>query len=232
MLKKITIAWMTCLMLVSLVGCSNDNTEKKEETVDTKETPETNSGTREFTESNGLIKYITIEGNKVAIPETVGEYVGYLEKLGKVELSDTKKEVKDAEKMEANERASLTSYLKVYPTSDQFQTFGINYVNSKDKQIEVKDATVTRIVLTYDIYADEKTPEDKLIKSMVLVTANGEIAMNGKTTSANIMKILGAPVQNTDGYLKYTDDAGFTYKFATENKKGILTKVQIDYPKN
>lgn len=228
MLKKITIACVTCFMLVTLVGCSNSSDTKKEDTSDKTE----ESKTREFTESKGVIKYITIDGGKIAIPETVGEYIGYLEKIGKVELGDTGKEIKDAPKMAANERASLASYLKVYPTSSQFQTFGINYVNSKDKEANVADATVTRISLTYDIYADEKTPEDQLIKTMVLVTANGEIPMNGKTTSANIMKILGSPEQNTDGYLKYTDDAGFTYKFATENQKGILTKVQIDYPKN
>lgn len=229
MLKKITVICMMCFLTISLVGCSSNETEKKE---DNTPTTEKNNETREFTESKGIIKYITIDGDKIAIPETVEEYVGYLEKLGKVELGDTGKGIQDAPKMEANERASLTSYLKVYPTNDQFQSFGINYVNSKDKAAEVSNAMVTRITLTYDIYADEETPEDQLIETMVLVTANGEIPMNGKTTSATIMKILGAPVQNTDGYLKYTDDAGFTYKFATENKKGILTKVQIDYPKN
>ena len=40
--------------------------------------------------------------------------------------------------------------------------------------------------------------------------------MNGKTTShKNIFKMLGNPVQNTDGHLHYNDDQGYN-----SNKNG------------
>lgn len=223
MLKKIIIICTAFFMMVSLSGCSNDNEEKPAEEPTTTDTP------REFVESKGIIKYFTIDGEKVALPETVGEYVGYLEKLGTVQLGDTKKTIKEADKMEANEIASMTSVLNVFTKGSEYHEFGINYFNPKDKKIEVADASVSRITLIYDIYSELE--EDLLIDTMVLVTSNGEIALDGKTTSDDIMDLLGVPSQNTDGYLKYTDDAGFTYKFATENKKGILTKVQIDFPK-
>lgn len=44
--------------------------------------------------------------------------------------------------------------------------------------------------------------------------------MNGKTTShKNIFKMLGNPVQNTDGHLHYNDDQGYNYEMVTENQK-------------
>lgn len=226
MIKKITIVCMMFFMVLSLTGCSSDSEDEKKEPTNDSEQQQP----REFTESNGIIKYITIEDEKIAIPETIGEYVGYLEKLGNVEFGDSKKLMSEMDQMEPNEIASMASVLNVYTKGSDYHEFGINYFNPKDKKIDVKDASVSRITLIYDIYSELE--EDLLLDSIVLITEKGEIAIDGKTTSADIMKILGAPVQNTDGYLKYTDDAGFTYKFATENKKGILTKVQIDYPKN
>lgn len=224
MLKKIISIGLVCLLAITMTGCSSDKEEKPADDTTTTDTP------REFTESKGIIKYFTINGEKVAIPETVGEYVSYLEKVGTVELGDTKKSIKEADKMEANEIASMASVLNVFTKGTEYHEFGINYFNPEDKKIDVADASVSRITLIYDIYSELE--EDLLIDSIVLVTAEGEIALDGKTTSADIMKLIGAPSQNTDGYLKYTDEAGFTYKFATENKKGILTKVQIDFPKN
>lgn len=226
MIKKIMCTIMTAMLCISLTGCSSETTPNKE---DAPKEDEVKS--REFQESAGLVKYITIDDEKVSIPETVGEYVGYLEKLGKVELGDTGNSISEADKMDANGIASLTSYLKVYTDTNDYQWFGIHYFNPTNNKIAIKDAKVDRITLTYDIYAEETTPEYKQVKSMVLVLENGEIALDGKTTSANITALLGYPSQNTDGYLKYTDDAGYTYKFATENKKGILTQVQISYPK-
>lgn len=223
MLKKIITVTIICLLMITMTGCSDDKDEptKKEPTTD---------APREFTESKGIIKYFTIDGEKIALPETVGEYVGYLEKIGTVELGDTKGSIHDADKMEANEIASMASVLNVFTNKSEYHEFGINYFNPKDKKIDVADASVSRITLIYDIYSELE--EDLLLDTIVLVTDNGEIPLDGKTTSNDIIEMIGVPSQNTDGYLKYTDEAGFTYKFATENQKGYLTKVQIDFPKN
>ena len=223
MLRKITVICIAFFMIVSLTGCNSEDDKEIGETTTTTKAP------REFTESKGIIKYFAIDGEKVALPETVGEYVSYLEKIGTVELGDTKKSIKEADKMDANEIASMTSVLNVFTSGSDYHEFGINYFNPEDKKIDVADASVSRITLIYDIYSE--LSEDLLINTIVLVTSGGEIPLNGKTTTADIMDVLGAPIQNTDGYLKYTDEAGFTYKFATENKKAILTKVQIDFPK-
>lgn len=230
MSKKIISISMILLLAVSLVGCGESADKENTNTNKNTETKTNEVKTRPFTEASGIIKYFTIDGERVALPETVGEYVGYLEKIGKVELGDTEKTVSEAPEMEANEIASLTSYLKVYTTTSDYQWFGIHYFNSKDDENTVANASVDRITLTYDIYAED--PSYQQVKTIVLVTANGELPIDGKTTSKTIMKMLGAPEQNTDGYLKYTDDAGYVYKFATENQKGILTQVQISYPKN
>ena len=54
--------------------------------------------------------------------------------------------------------------------------------------------------------------------------------MNGKTTShKNIFKMLGNPVQNTDGHLHYNDDQGYNYEMVTENQKGIFFYFLIFY---
>lgn len=233
MLKKCIAICTALLMIFTLTACSSndDQSSEKKTNENNEEQTDNTEKIREFTESAGVVKYITINGDKVAIPETVGEYVNYLKKIGTVELGDTGDTIENADKMDANATASLTSYLKVFTSGSNYQWFGLHYFNPKDSKITVSLAKIDRIILSYDIYAEDGMSEYQEIDTMVLITENGEIPIDGKTTSKDIVKIMGNPIQNTDGYLKYTDSAGYTYKFATENQKGILTQVQIDYPK-
>ena len=85
MLKKICVIGMTLCMLFGVTACgsnSNSSSGGKSNTTTQKERP--------FTESKGLIKYFKIDDEKICLPETVGEYVSYLKKIGtKVELGNT-----------------------------------------------------------------------------------------------------------------------------------------------
>ena len=149
----------------------------------------------------------------------------------KVELGDTGKSVDEAPKVDAGGISSMVAYLKVYLDDSDWQWFGIRYENDTDKKQSVSDCKVTQITLDYDTITEEENHHS--IKTIVFVTQNGELPMNGKTTShKNIFKMLGNPGQNTDGHLHYTDDQGYKYEFVTENIKGILTRVAITYPTN
>ena len=69
--------------------------------------------TRKFTEAKGMIKYLTIDGKKIPFPETVGEYVSYLEKVGdKIELGNTGKTVDEADKLNAGGVSSMVAFFK------------------------------------------------------------------------------------------------------------------------
>ena len=73
------------------------------------------------------------------MPETVGEYVKYLEKIGtKVELGDTGKSVDEAPKVDAGGISSMVAYLKVYLDDSDWQWFGIRYENDTDKKQSVR----------------------------------------------------------------------------------------------
>lgn len=81
MLKKVLSVSLALIMMFGLTSCSEDDSnvgtdDNQINTTDNKVTKEE----RPFTESNGLIKYFTIEEENVCLPETVGEYVRYLEK--------------------------------------------------------------------------------------------------------------------------------------------------------
>ena len=146
-------------------------------------------------------------------------------------MGDTGKSVDEAPKVDAGGISSMVAYLKVYLDDSDWQWFGIRYENDTDKKQSVSDCKVTQITLDYDTITEEENHHS--IKSIVFVTQNGELPMNGKTTShKNIFKMLGNPGQNTDGHLHYTDDQGYKYEFVTENIKGILTRVAITYPTN
>ena len=89
---------MTFVLSMSLVGCSNDSSDKK--TTSKKTT--TSSSTKikdvsDFQEFDGMIKYFTMDDKKIAIPETVGEYANYLSQVGTVTLNDTGDKVEDVE---------------------------------------------------------------------------------------------------------------------------------------
>ena len=235
MLKKSLSLCLVLTMMFGLTACSMEDSKpdsdnpapSTKETVTKKERP--------FTESKGLIKYFTIAEEKICLPETVGEYVKYLEKIGaKVELGDTGKTIDEAPEVNAGGISSMVAFLKVYldDAEDEWQWFGIRYENNTKKSLEVADCKVTQITLDYDTITEEENHHG--INSIVFIT-NGdeEIPMNGKTTShKHIFKMLGNPVQNTDGHLHYSDDQGYNYEMVTENQKGILTRMVITYPKD
>lgn len=236
MLKKVLSVSLALILMFGLTACSEDNS--KTGTDDNQINTTDNNGTQEerpFTESNGLIKYFTIEDENVCLPETVGEYVRYLEKIGtKVELGDTGKTVDEAPDLNAGGVSSMVAFLKVYldDSENDWQWFGIRYKNDTDDDLPVADCKVTQITLDYDIITEEENHHG--IDSIVFITnEDEELAMNGKTTShKNIFKMLGDPAQNTDGHLHYSDDQGYKYEMVTENQKGVLTRVVITYPED
>ena len=78
MIKKIMAVLMTFVLSMSLVGCSNDSSDKK--TTPKKTTTSSSikiKDVNDFQEFDGMIKYFTMDDKKIAIPETVGEYANY-----------------------------------------------------------------------------------------------------------------------------------------------------------
>lgn len=236
MLKKLLSICLVLTMMFGLTACSDEDSKPNNNDNDnTNSTDNITDQERPFTESNGLIKYFTIEEEKICLPETVGEYVRYLEKIGtKVELGDTGKSVNDAPKLNEGGVSSMVAFLKVYlnDAEDEWQWFGIRYENDTKKSLSVADCKITQITLDYDTITEEENHHS--IDSIVFITnEDEELPMNGKTTShKNIFKMLGNPAQNTDGHLHYSDDQGYKYEMVTENQKGILTRMVITYPEN
>ena len=151
MLKKVLSVSLALILMFGLTACSEDNS--KTGTDDNQINTTDNNGTQEerpFTESNGLIKYFTIEDENVCLPETVGEYVRYLEKIGtKVELGDTGKTVDEAPDLNAGGVSSMVAFLKVYldDSENDWQWFGIRYKNDTDDDLPVADCKVTQIMI-------------------------------------------------------------------------------------
>lgn len=230
MLKKLLTVGLALTMMFAVTACSSKDSDSDKP--NDNNTSDNTKQERPFTESNGLIKYFTINDEKICLPETVGEYVKYLEKIGtKVELGDTGKSVDEAPKVDAGGISSMVAYLKVYLDDSDWQWFGIRYKNDTDKKQSVADCKVTQITLGYDTITEEENHYG--IKTTVFITKDDqEIPMNGKTTSSNLLKWIGSSQQNTDGHWHYTDDQGYKYEFVTENQKGILTRLAITYPTN
>ena len=230
MLKKLLTVGLALTMMFAVTACSSKDSDSDKP--NDNNTSDNTKQERPFTESNGLIKYFTINDEKICLPETVGEYVKYLEKIGtKVELGDTGKSVDEAPKVDAGGISSMVAYLKVYLDDSDWQWFGIRYKNDTDKKQSVADCKVTQITLDYDTITEEENHYG--IKTTVFITKDDqEIPMNGKTTSSNLLKWIGSPKQNKDGNWHYTDDQGYKYEFVTENQKGILTRLAITYPTN
>ena len=230
MLKKLLTVGLALTMMFAVTACSSKDSDSDKP--NDNNTSDNTKQERPFTESNGLIKYFTINDEKICLPETVGEYVKYLEKIGtKVELGDTGKSVDEAPKVDAGGISSMVAYLKVYLDDSDWQWFGIRYKNDTDKKQSVADCKVTQITLDYDTITEEENHYG--IKTTVFITKDDqEIPMNGKTTSSNLLKWIGSPQQNTEGHWQYTDDQGYKYEFVTENQKGILTRLAITYPTN
>ena len=156
MIKKIMAVLMTFVLSMSLVGCSNDSSDKK--TTSKKTT--TSSSTKikdvsDFQEFDGMIKYFTMDDKKIAIPETVGEYANYLSQVGTVTLNDTGDKVEDVE-LEGNGISSMAAYLNVELDSGDEAHFYLRYENPTKKTISVAEASVTFIEVKYDEYAEEE----------------------------------------------------------------------------
>ena len=230
MLKKLLTVGLALTMMFAVTACSSKDSDSDKP--NDNNTSDNTKQERPFTESNGLIKYFTINDEKIPLPETVGEYVKYLEKIGtKVELGDTGKSVDEAPKVDAGGISSMVAYLKVYLDDSDWQWFGIRYKNDTDKKQSVADCKVTQITLDYDTIMEEENHHS--IKTTVFITDNDqEIPMDGKFSSGKIAKLIGNSPQNTDGHWHYTDDQGYKYEFVTENQKGILTRLAITYPTN
>lgn len=221
MIKKILSLCLVLAMAFGVTACG----ESKQTSNGNSST--TTQKTRKFTEAKGMIKYLTIDGKKIPFPETVGEYVSYLEKVGdKIELGNTGKTVDEADKLNAGGVSSMVAFLKVYLDDGNWQWFGVRYENDTKNSLPVSDCKVTQITLDYDTINEEENHHG--IDSIVFVTQDdSEVPMDGKY---NKYSVFGAPSQETDGHLYFYDDQGYKYEMVAENKKGILTRVAITYP--
>lgn len=226
MTKKICSIMLALLMMVGLSACSdNDNGDSntggseptKIKTVD------------DFAEAEGIVKYFTIEDEKFAIPETVGEYANYLEKLGTVTLYDTGEKVEDVE-LDAGGISPMVSYLNVETEDGDEAHFYVRYENTTNEEISVAEARITRIEIKYDVLSENDF--DKVFKSVVVVTDKGDFAMNNKTEMEDFFDDLGQPGQATDGRLAYDSNDKYRYTFdcCNENAEGIFRGFIIDYP--
>ena len=214
MIKKIMAVLMTFVLSMSLVGCSNDSSDKK--TTPKKTTTSSSikiKDVSDFQEFDGMIKYFTMDDKKIAIPETVGEYANYLSQVGTVTLNDTGDKVEDVE-LDSGDEAH----------------FYLRYENPTKKTISVAEASVTFIEVKYDEYAEEEY--DKAAKGIEVETSEGTLALNNKVKYAQVRKLFGDPEQETDGRFHYTDDAGYKYMFdcCNENRNGIFRGFSIEYP--
>ena len=98
MLKKLLTVGLALTMMFAVTACSSKDSDSDKP--NDNNTSDNAKQERPFTESNGLIKYFTINDEKICLPETVGEYVKYLEKIGISELvleftTETPEEIKD-----------------------------------------------------------------------------------------------------------------------------------------
>jgi len=229
MIKKITAVLMTFVLSMSLVGCSNDSSDKKTSTKSSTSTEIKIKDVSDFQEFDGLIKYFTIDGNKIAISETVGEYANYLSQVGKVTLNDTGKKVEDVE-LDGDGISSMAAYLNVELDSGDEAHFYLRYENPTKNAISVAEASVTFIEVKYDVYAEDDC--DKAAKNVEVETSKGTLALDNKVKYAQVKKVLGEPSQETDGRFHYTDDAGYKYMFdcCNENRNGIFRGFSIEYP--
>lgn len=227
MIKKITAVLMAFVLSMSLVGCSSSNDKGSNKS--TSSSSIKIKDVSDFQEFDGLIKYFTIDGKKIAIPETVGEYANYLSQVGKVTLNDTDEKVEDVE-LDAEGISSMAAYLSVELDSGDVARFYLRYENPTKKTISVAEASVTFIEVKYDVYAEEEY--DKAAKGVEVETSEGNLALDNKVKYAQVKRMLGEPSQETDGRFHYTDDAGYKYMFdcCNENRNGIFRGFSIEYP--
>lgn len=232
MLKKFGTLFISLGLVLGLTACNGDETkvENTQESNNSTEESEVNIKTvDDFQESQGLVKYFTIEDKNFSIPETVGEYANYLSQLGTVTLNDTGNSVDD-EKIKANGISAMVAYLNVETSDGESQHFPVRYENNTDKEIPVAQATVTQIEVKYDPLSS--FDYEKVFNSIEVVTDEYTFKMDGKTNLYKFYNNLGDPEHATDGRLDYSDSLGYKYTFdcCNENRKGIFRGFIIKYP--
>lgn len=233
MIKKLCMLFVSLGLVFGLTACDNSekNAEKNTNSNSAEnETPAVEIKTvDDFQESQGLVKYFTIEDMNFSIPETVGEYANYLSQLGTVTLNDTGNSVED-ETLAANGISAMVAYLKVETSDGEIQHFPVRYQNDTDKKISVAEAKVTQIEVKYDSLSS--FDYEKVFDSVEVVTDEYTFKMDGKTNLYKFYNNLGDPEQATDGRLDYSDSLGYTYTFdcCNENRKGIFRGFIIKYP--
>ena len=233
MLKKLMGIMLTLVLTLSLTGCSffeddtnNDGTKTNDSSNDSSVKIKT---VDDFTESNGLVKYFTVNEYKFALPETVGEYANYLEQLGTVTLNETGKSVDDVE-LNAGGVSSMAAYLKVTTEDDEEARFYVRYENKTDDEIPVAEATVNFIEVKYD--ALSSNDYDKVFSDIEVITDAYTFELNDKRGFKRFFNELGDPIKNIDGRLDYSDDLGYTYTFdcCNENRNGVFRGFIVKYP--
>lgn len=231
MLKKFIGIMLTMVLTLSLTGCSFFEDEdgksgsggsNSEESINIKTVDD-------FTESQGLVKYFTVDDYKFAIPETVGEYVNYLKQLGTVTLNETGNSVED-EEINAGGVSSMAAYLKVETDDGEEARFYLRYENTTDSDLTVAEASVTYIEVKYDIYSE--FDYDKVFSDIQVVTDDYTFKLNDKKGYQRFYDELGGPEKNIDGRLSYSDDLGYTYTFdcCNQDRTGIFRGFIIKYP--
>lgn len=235
MLKKLMGIMLTLVLTLSLTGCSffedDTNTDETKASETSKDDSVQIKTVNDFTESEGLIRYFTIEDYKFAIPETVGEYANYLEQLGTVTLNETGKSVNDVE-LNAGGVSSMAAYLKVTTEDNEEARLYVRYENKTDDDITVAEASVTYLEIKYDIYSE--FDYDKVFNSVVIYLGNGkELPLKTSYKMEKVSRLIGSsPEQNTDGRLHYSDNLGRKYIFdcCNENRDGSFRGFIIEYP--
>lgn len=233
MLKKLMGIMLTLVLTLSLTGCSffdGDSNTDDNKTGDTQENDSVKIKTvDDFAESQGLVKYFTVNDYKFALPETVGEYANYLEQLGTVTLNETGQSVNDVE-LNAGGVSSMAAYLKVTTEDDEEARFYVRYENKTDDDIPVAEATVNFIEVKYD--ALSSNDYDKVFSDIEVITDVYTFELNDKRGFKRFFNELGDPIKNIDGRLDYSDDLGYTYTFdcCNENRNGVFRGFIVKYP--
>lgn len=230
MLKKLMSTMLVLVLSLTLTGCSffEDDNSEGGTTTDSKPTIKIKTAD-DFKESEGLVKYFTIEGHNFAIPETVGEYVNYLSQLGTVTLNETGKSVDDVE-LNAGGISSMAAYLTVKTDDGDEARFYVRYENDTEDDITVAEATVTYIEVKYDALSENDY--DKVFTDIEVITEEYTFELNDKKGYSRFYNMLGDPIKNIDGRLDYSDDLGYTYTFdcCNENRTGVFRGFIIEYP--
>lgn len=229
MLKKIMTVMMVLMMVVGLTGCSKDDSSSSSSKVSPSDDGIKIKTVDDFEESNGLISYFTIDDHKIAIPETVGEYVNYLKQIGTVTLNSIGQDPSEVD-LPKEGISSMVAYLNVELDNGDVAHMYLRYKNPTKKTIKVSEASVTFLEVKYDPLSENEF--DKTLKNVEVVTKNGTVPLDGKMAYTKVRRLVGEPEQETDGRFIYNDDAGYKNMLdcCNENRSGIFRGFSIEYP--